>query len=126
MSIGKIVGTAVNAFSKLSTAEKVLTGVCTGTAGYVVYKACTAPRKSQREITNFMNYITLASPILNPIGCWAHMLNPNLPPQAYDGIAKFMVERNEKRYQEYYDKLSQADKVKEFYANGGRGVIFDA
>ncbi len=29
-------------------------------------------------------------------------------------------------YQEYLDKLPLADRVKEFYASGGKGVDFDA
>ena len=45
---------------------------------------------------------------MNSIGCCQHMINPgNKEPNAFDGpIVKYFIDRNNERYQEYYDNLS--------------------
>lgn len=38
---------------------------------------------------------------------------------------KQKTEADKKAIQEYYNSLSSSEKVKEFYANGGKGITFD-
>ena len=91
--------------------------------GLIIGKAMT---KTRKEATEDLNRMILTNPALNPLGCFYHMLNPkDTEANALDGpILKFFVDKNNKRYQEYYDNLSPAEKVQEFYKNGGKGVNF--
>lgn len=82
--------------------------------------------KTKKQQVESMNNMTLANPILNPFGWMVHAFNPNSQEvSALDSpIVKYLVDRNNKNYQEYYDNLPQSDKVAEFYKNGGKGVTF--
>ena len=85
----------------------------------------TDTRKKQTERAN---RFVLTNPFLNPTGFVTHMFKFNdIKTGIFDSpIAKYLVERNNERYQKYYDKLSPFEKVQEFYKNGGKGVRFDS
>ncbi len=126
MSVGKIISSAVSGFQKMSKTEKALVGVGVAGTGLITAAAYKAAKRTRKQNTDYMNYFYLSNPILNPIGCFSHMLNPaktELTPLDV-GLVRYLVEQNNKRYQEYYDKLPPSEKVKEFYQNGGKGVIF--
>ena len=124
MGIGSIVSNVVNyAIKHPKTTTALATGGI-GVAALVGYKAATTTHK---QANDQLNYMILSNPMLNPLGWFNHAVNPkNTETDMLDNpIVKSVVDRNNKQYQEYYDKLSTADKVKEFYANGGKGVNFD-
>lgn len=73
-----------------------------------------------------MNHMLLTNPFLNPMGFMHHTINPKAGPNALDGIAGIMVDKNNYNYQKYYESLSPQEQVLEYYKNGGRGVNFDS
>lgn len=122
MSIGKILGTIVNVAKKYPIATTAGVGV----AGLIGYKAATVPRK---QAVDTMNWFYLSNPYLNPSGWWQHSFDftHKNATNALDGpIVNYVVEKNNKAYQDYYNNLSPAEKVQEFYKNGGKGVKFQA
>lgn len=98
-----------------------------GVAGLLTYGALSVARSTKIQ-NEAVNRFYLTNPILNPLGCWGHMFNPaDTEANALDGpIVKYIVDRNNKYYQERYDNLTPQQKVQEFYNNGGRGIHFDA
>ena len=40
-------------------------------------------------------------------------------------LLKPIIDKNNKSYQEYYDKLTPQQRIQEFYNSGGKGVNFD-
>lgn len=131
MGIGNVLGKSILGSSFLKSAvgfvkkKPLIVAGGAGVVGLIGYKAATSSRKQQTDEMNRLLY--LQNPFINPFGCWQHMVNPgNMEPNALDGpIVKYLVDRNNERYQEYYDNLSSPEKIKEFYQNGGRGVNFD-
>lgn len=123
MSIGKIVGSIVNVAKKYPIATTAGVGV----AGIIGYKAATTSRK---QAVDTLNWFYLSNPYTNPLGCWQHMFDwahKNNTPKALDGpIANYIVNQNNKSYQDYYNNLSDFERVQEFYRNGGKGVQFNA
>ncbi len=115
-------GVAKNYVKKHPTA--CITTGAAGLTGLVIAKALTTSRK---QATDDMNRMILTNPALNPLGCFYHVLNPNdTTPNAFDGpILKYFVDKNNQKYQEYYNNLSPSEKVQEFYKNGGKEVNFN-
>ena len=93
-----------------------------GIAALIGYKAATTTRK---QANDQINHMLLINPMLNPLGWFKHVVNPGkTETDVLDNLLiKYVVDANNKRYQEYYNNLSQTDKVKEFYKNGGRGFL---
>ena len=123
MGISGIAGKVVNYVMKNPKKTAALAAGGVGAAALIGYKAATTTRK---ESTEQMNRFILMNPVLNPLGWMTHLINPNdTTPGVLDNpIVKYVVDKNNARYQEYYDNLSQADKIKEFYKNGGKGVYW--
>lgn len=87
------------------------------------YTHLTTTKKERIERANQM---ALTNPFLNPFGWGRHLFNSKADINSYDGpLARYLVDRNNKEYDEYYNKLSPQEKIKEFYENGGKGVRFD-
>lgn len=131
MSIGKVFSGAVSSNFVKSTVNFVkknplsTAGIAAGVGvtGLIAYKAATASRKKQ---TDFMNHMLLINPFLNPMGFMHHTINPKAGPNALDGIAGIMVDKNNNNNQKYYESLPPQEQVLEYYKNGGRGVNFDS
>ena len=92
-----------------------------GVGALIGYKAATTTRK---QANDQINHMLLTNPILNPLGWFQHFVNPGKTETGMldNPLVRHIVDKNNKEYQEYYDNLSQADKVIEFYKNGGKGV----
>ena len=98
-------------------------GIVAG-AGLIAYAAAT---KSKKQNVDAINHMALTNPMLNPLGWMTHIFNPASKEAGVldSPFAKYVVDRNNKSYQEYYNNLSPSEKVAEFYKNGGRGVTFE-
>ena len=96
-----------------------------GTAGLLAFAVATSfTKKEERDISN---RLVLTNPVLNPLGWGHHLFNPkNKETGVLDSpIVKYIVDKNNKEYDEYYSQLTPAEKVEEFYQNGGKGVRFN-
>lgn len=126
MSIGKVFGSmcgygSIKSAVNFAKKKPLIVAGGLGLAGLIGYNIATSSRKQQTEAMNQMLY--LSNPFLNPFGWFQHAVNPNLKPNAWDGpLVNYMVERNN----ENYNKYSTPEEIKEYYKNGGRGVIFDS
>lgn len=126
MSIGKVFGSicgygCIKSAVNFAKKKPLIAASGLGLAGLIGYKAATSSRKQQTETMNKLLFLN--NPFLNPLGWVQHTLNPNLKPNALDGpLVNYMVERNN----ENYNKYSIPEEIKEYYKNGGRGVIFDS
>lgn len=123
MGISGIAGKVVNYVMKKPKKTAALAAGGVGVAALIGYKAATTTRK---ESTDQVNRFILMNPVLNPLGWMTHLINPNgTTPGVLDNpIVKYVVDKNNARYQEYYDNLSHVDQIKEFYKNGGKGVYW--
>ena len=125
MSIGKIFGSmmgsgVVKSAVNFTKKNPLIVAGGLGVAGLIGYKAATTSRKQQTEA---MNQLYLSNPFINPLGWFQHALNPKLKPNALDGpLVNYVVERNN----ENCNKYSTPEEIKEYYKNGGKGVIFDS
>ena len=121
MGISGITGKVVSYVMKNPKKTAALAAGGIGVAALIGYKAATTTRK---QANDQVNHMLLMNPMLNPLGFFKHLVNPEAETDFLDSpIVKHMVDKNNERYQEYYDNLSQADKIKEFYKNGGRGFL---
>ena len=117
MSVSSIAGSALNFVGKHPIA------IGAGLLGLGIIKYAT---KSEKERVEWANYMTLSNPYLNPIGCMQHAFTGSTTPTKLDGIAGYMVERNNRRYEQKQNENSiYSSNVQEFYQNGGRGLIMD-
>ena len=128
MGIGRIASNALTTVVNVVRKHPKTTVACAagalGIGGLIAYSAATTTRKQQTEA---MNRMYLMNPFLNPIGWFTHVINPlSTETTPLDGMAKYFVDTNNKRYQEWYNNLTPQEKVQEFYRNGGKGVNFDA
>ncbi len=81
---------------------------------------------TKKERAERANQAILSNPFLNPLGFGRHLFNPKADVNSYDcSLARYLVNRNNEKYDEYYNNLSPQEKIKEFYENGGKGVRFD-
>ena len=125
MSIGKIFGSmmgshVVKSAVNFTKKNPLIVAGGLGVVGLIGYKAVTTSRKQQTEA---MNQLYLSNPFINPFGWFQHALNPKLKPNALDGpLVNYVVERNN----ENCNKYSTPDEIKEYYKNGGKGVIFNS
>ncbi len=121
MGISRITGKVVSYVMKnpKKTAVLVVRGI--GAAALIGYKAATTTRK---QANDKLNNMFLMNPMLNTLGFFKHLVNPCAETDFLDNpIVRHIVYKNNERYQEYYDNLSQVDKIKEFYKNGGGGFL---
>ena len=92
-----------------------------GLTAYAIYKECTMTKK---EKLDWSKRQVLSNPYLNPLGCYTHIDNENKINDLDSQLVKDIVAKYDKEYQEDYNKLTQAEKVQEYYKNGGKGLNF--
>ena len=122
MGITGVAGKVVNYVMKNPKKTAALAAGGVGIAALIGYKAATTTRK---QANDQINHMLLMNPMLNPLGWFQHLVNPGKTEAGTldNPFIKLIVDKNNKEYQEYYDNLSHADKIKEFYKNGGRGFL---
>jgi hypothetical protein len=119
MGIGSIAKVALN-YVKAHPLKSALIGGTFGLGtGLVLYKAATTHQKEAQEQ---MDRFVLSNPLVNPFGCFNHAFNKdNVTPTEYDNpLISYIVNKHAN------NENPEAESVKEFYENGGKGIRYAA